>query len=183
MPPLVPYFALALLLLGFIAAAIYTQRKSIKLTSRGWEELIARVEQIEFAGIKTVAHDYLDPQQGQTQLEPEDLWNLVGGVDGLHSMRSNAKLMLALAAHAQHWNFVEATIVGERMRRDALRLRKAARRIELGFIPHFVMRRFWLRTPLYLQETTAAYYLMRQRLLLLYLNSHSGRYPRLAEVL
>ena len=179
---LVPYFALGLLLLGFIAAAIYTQLNSIRLNSRGWEQLLAQAAQIDFDGIKAVAQDYLDPQLEQIRLEPQDLWNLVGGYDGMRAMRANAKLMLALAAHAQHWNFVEATIVYERMRHDALRLRAATFRIELGLIPHFVMRRFWLRTPLYLQDATAAYYLMRQRLLALYANNNSARYPRLAEV-
>ncbi len=180
---LIPYYALGILLLGFAAAAIYAQRKSIKLNSRGWEDLISRLGLLDIAGLKIVAQDYLDPQQEQTRLEPEDLWNLVGGREGVRTMRANAELMLALAAHAQHWNFVEATIVGERMRQDALRLRKAVRRIELGSIPHFLLHGYWLRTPLYLQEATAAYYLMRQRLLLLYANSHSGRYPRLAEAL
>jgi hypothetical protein len=130
-----------------------------------------------------VAKDYLEPRGSQIELEPKELWALVGGYEGLRRMRGNAELMLALAAHAQHWNFDEATIVAERMRLDSSRLRSALLRIELGSLPHFLLRSFWPRIPIQVQEAAAAYYLMRQRLLSLYAISHSGRYSRLAEIL
>jgi hypothetical protein len=98
-------------------------------------------------------------------------------------MRANADLMLALAAHASHWNYEGATIVSERMRRDALRLQRAVLRIEVGFLPFAGLRQFYIRTPFQIQEAAAAYYLMRQRLLALYGSSHSGRLPALAAVL
>jgi hypothetical protein len=180
---LLPYYGLSLTFIGFVAAALYSQRKAIRLTARGWDDLVARIECVEFASLKVVAQDYLDPRDSQIKLEPRELWKLVGGYEGLRRMRSNADLMLALAAHAQDWNFDEATIVAERMRLDASRLRRALLRIELGSLPYFVLRRFWLRIPIQVQEAAAAYYLMRQRLLSLYATSHSGRYPRLAEVL
>jgi hypothetical protein len=180
---LLPYYALGLTFIGFVAAAIYSQRKAIRLTARGWDDLVARIERVEFDSLKVVAQDYLDPRDSQIKLEPRELWKLVGGYEGLRRMRSNADLMLALAAHAQDWNFDEATIVAERMRLDSSRLRRALLRIELGSLPYFVLRRFWLRIPIQVQEAAAAYYLMRQRLLSLYATSHSGRYPRLAEVL
>jgi hypothetical protein len=180
---LLPYFGLSLALCGFIVAAVYSQRKAIRLNARGWDDLVERLERVEPDGVKVVARDYLDPQQGQIALEPPELWKLVGGYEGLRRMRANADLMLALAAHAQYWNFDEATIVAERMRLDSWRLRRALRRIEFGSLPYFAVRRFWLRIPLQVQEAAAAYYLMRQRLLSLYATSHSGLYPRLAEIL
>lgn len=174
------YYGLGLLFLGFIAVAVYSQRKSIKLTGTGWNELVEQIEQVELGGLRAVAQDYLDPKENQTRIEPEELWKLVGGHEGLRRMRSNAELMLALAAHAQHWNFQEATIVGERMRRDSLRLRRAVLRIELGLLRYSLLRRFSLYAPFHLQEAAGAYYLMRQRLLALYATSHSGRHPLLA---
>jgi hypothetical protein len=78
---------------------------------------------------------------------------------------------------------VNSGIVSERMRRDALRLRRAVLRIQVGFLPFAVLRHFYIRTPLQIQEAAAAYYLMRQRLLALYGSSHSGRLPALAAVL
>jgi hypothetical protein len=98
-------------------------------------------------------------------------------------MRENADVMLDLAACAQQWNFTEAVIVTERMRMDAAQLRRAVRRVELGLISLRVLRRYQLALPLFAQEASSAYYLMRQRLLCLYQTSHAGLYPRLAEAL
>ncbi|HTV81584.1 MAG TPA: hypothetical protein VME18_02950 [Acidobacteriaceae bacterium] len=91
--------------------------------------------------------------------------------------------MLLLAAHAQRWNFDEGVIVTERIRRDALRLRQAVRRVEIALMFHSVLRRSATLIPFYLHEAASAYYLMRQRLLALYQTSHAGLYPRLIEVL
>ena len=96
--------------------------------------------------------DYLNPPQQQTAIQPRELWKLVGAYDGLRRMRANADLMLVLAAHASDWNFEEATIVGERMRRDALRLRRAVWRIEVGFLPITISRRFYIGTPFHIQR-------------------------------
>ncbi len=183
MLPMLPYFGIVLLLIAFISVAVYSQRRSIRLSADSWDSLVARMEQVDFAGLKTVAQDYLDPTEHQTHLEPEELWAMVGGREGLRRMRSNAELMLGLAAYAQQWNFEEATIVGERMRRDCVRLRKAVLRVELGLWRYWFMKRLSLYAPFHLQEAAGAYYLMRQRLLALCLTSHSGRYSRLAAAL
>jgi hypothetical protein len=152
-------------------------------SSGQWEDLLSRFQKVNIDGVTTVALDYLNPQQNQTSIQPRAIWKLVGDYEGLRRMRINANLMLALAAHARHWNFDEATIVGERMRRDALRLTRAVLRTEFGFLPFMILRPFYIRTPFQIQEAAAAYYLMRQRLLALYAATHSGRYPALAAVL
>jgi len=180
---MLPYYGIGFLLMGFIAVGVYTQRRSIKLTSDSWDVLVGRVEQVNVAGLRAVALDYLDPTEHQTRIQPEELWTLVGGEVGLRRMRANADLMLALAAHAQHWNFEEATIVGERMRRDCLRLRRAVLRIELGMLRYSLLQRFSVYAPFHLQEAAGAYYLMRQRLLALCSTSHAGRYQGLAATL
>src|ERR1700733_9914608 len=175
-PHAVTYYALAVALLGLLFAGFYSQRKSIKLSNRGWEDLLSHMQVVNTAGLTAVAMDYLNPPQHQTSLQPRELWKLVGAYDGLSRMRANADLMLALAAHAANWNFEEATIVAERMRREVLK-------IEVGFLPIAVFRHFYIRTPFHIQEAAAAYYLMRQRLLALYAATHSARYPVLAAVL
>jgi hypothetical protein len=183
MPHAVTYYALAVALLGLLFVGYYSQRKSIKLSDRGWEDILSRIQVINTSGLTTVALDYLNPTQQQTSIQPRELWKLVGAYDGLRRMRANSDLMLALAAHATHWNFEEATIVAERMRRDALRLRRAVLKIEVGFLPIAVFRHFYVGTPFHIQEAAASYHLMRQRLLTLYASTHRGRYPALAAVL
>jgi hypothetical protein len=87
--------------------------------------------------------------------------------------------MLDLAIFVQRWNFEDATIVAEIMRRDAARLQKAIHQIEMAML----LRRQSLRIPFYIHEASAAYYLMRQRLLALYETSHAGLLPRLSQAL
>ena len=148
-----------------------------------WNDLVAALNRLNMVELSNVATDYLIPRRGQIDLEPNVIWESLGGYEGLKRMRENAEIMLALAAYAQRWNFEEAVIVTERMRLDAASLRRAVRRVELGLIPASLMRHFRLTLPLHAQEASSAYYLMRQRLLALYETSHVSRYPRLAAAL
>jgi hypothetical protein len=179
---------LAYLLLGVVvgcllALAIRSQVSALRIDRRSWKDLVSQLKRIEFERITSVARDYLEPRQGQISLEPAEMWLMLGGREGLRRMRENAKLMLLLAAHTQQWNFDEGVIVTERMRRDALRLYHAIRRIEFALAFHFVVRRSANLIPFHLHEAASSYYLMRQRLMALYQTSHAGLYPRLAEVL
>lgn len=175
-----PYLAFAVLLCGFACAVLVDWHSSRKSAQRDWHELVAALQRVDFAGVTTVAVDYLTPRRGQIDMEPEKIWEHLGGYEGLKRMRENAEIMLALAAWAQRWNFEEAVVVTERMRSDAAMLRRAVRRVELGMIPAHLLRRFRFTLPLHAQEASSAYYLMRQRLLSLYETSHVSRYPALA---
>jgi hypothetical protein len=183
MPNPAPYCIVALLLIVCLAFTIYSHKRAIRLSERGWEDLLSRVQAVNTKGLTTIALDYLNPTKSQTAIQPRELWKLVGAYEGLRHMRVNVHLMLALAAHASQWDYEEATIVTERMRRDALRLRRALLKIEIGFVPIAFLRRFYFTAPFHIQEAAAAYYLMRQRLLTLYASAHAGRYPALAAVL
>jgi len=162
---------------GVVIAGMFSARKS---SQRDWHDLVAGLQHVDFVGVSTVAVDYLTPRRGQIDLEPDQIWEFLGGYEGLKKMRQNAEIMLALAAYAQRWNFEEAVIVTERMRNDAALLRRAIRRVELGLGPGRILRRFRYTLPLHAQEASSAYYLMRQRLLSLYETSHECRYPALA---
>jgi hypothetical protein len=155
----------------------------LKQRRRGWHDIVAELQPLNTGELSAVAIDYLVPHSGQIDMEPEAIWKSIDGYRGLKKMRENAEVMLALAACAQQWNFVEAVIVTERMRMDAVQLRRAVRRVELGMISLRLFRRYQLTLPLHAQEASSAYHLMRQRLLCLYQTSHAGLYPRLAEAL
>ena len=177
------YLFLGVLVLALLAAAARAQASALRIRQQSWTELVAALQPIQFDHVSSVARDYLEPREGQIALEPPDMWLLLGGREGLRRMRDNARLMLLLAAHAQRWNFDEGVIVTERMRRDALRLRRSVRQIENAFLLHKLMRGSGTVIPFQLHEAASSYYLMRQRLLALYQTSHAGLYPRLAEVL
>lgn len=180
---ILPYLGLAAFVGVLVYLATYWKSNAIELSDEGWESLVASLRQVELSGMKLVAGAYLNPQPGQIKLEPEEMWNLVEGYYGLRKMNQNAELMLALAAFAKHWNYDEATIVSEQMRRDALRLRSAARKIRWSMMTHSWKLKYTMYVPFHLQEATAAYYLMHERLLALYKTSHEGRYPLLAAAL
>jgi hypothetical protein len=172
-----------LVLFGFVVtsfgfAMVRTRLKASKLSRLSWEDLVARLKPVPVDGISIIAVDYLQPTKGQIDIETNDLWAMVGGLEGLKSMYANAEVLIALAGYAQQWNPEESVIVGERMRRDGLALRRATKKLSLGFVVGF-----GVHGPFHVQEAASAYYLMRRRLLALYETSHVERYSRLAAAL
>lgn len=157
-------------------ALLLSHRGAHKLAHMDWEQLLVSIQPVENNGIRSVAMDHIFPQKGQIATEPNEIWEMLGREEGLKRMRSNAAVLLALAAYAQRWNPVEGVIVAERMRRDAVALKRAANR--LWWTVHFGMGA--TTGAFYLHEAAASYYLMRQRLLALYETSHAGRHPVLA---
>lgn len=180
MHALAPFTLFLLAIVGFAAFALYARRSSIRLDDSSWNSLLAKIERVDFDGLQSVAKDFLEPQPGQTAMEPEVIWHMLGGELGLRRMRANADLLLHMAAFAVQWNEEEGAIVAERMRRDALHLRSALRQVRLGMLSQLVTGKHWMSVPFQLQEAASAYYLMRQRLLALYETSHEGLLPQLA---
>jgi len=180
-----PFFTITFgaFLCALVGAVIADWNAYRKLSKRGWHDLVADLGKVNLPGVTAVAVDYLTPCRDQLTLEADEIWQMVGGCEGLRKMRQNAEIMLALAAHAQRWNFDEAVVVTERMRQEAVELRRAVRCVEIGMIPARFLRRFRITIPLRAQEASASYYLMRQRLLFLYEVSHAGLYPKLATAL
>jgi len=166
-----------LLLVSGIQLRFYWRRRSQQRAT--WNSLLERLEPLNFADLEQIAKAYLEPRGNQLELQPQAMWRLLGGSDGLPRLRRNAEVMLDLAVFVQRWNFEDATVVAEIMRRDAQRLQKAIDQIEMSML----LRRGNLRIPFYIHEASAAYYLMRQRLLALYETSHAGLLPRLSAAL
>jgi hypothetical protein len=153
----------------------------LKQRRRGWHNLVADLYRLDMVELSAVALDYLTPCSNKREdLEPNEIWEFLGGYRGLRKMRDNADVLLALAAYAQRWNFDEAVIVTERMRIDAASLRRAVRSVELGLIPSKFLKHYRFTLPLHAQKASSSYYLMRQRLLVLYQTSHAGLYATLA---
>ena len=161
-----------------LSAFLYLTLKARSARAASWADLVARLEPLHRKGLELVALDNLQPGQNQLRFDPAEMWDLVGGVEGLRRMSRNANVLIALAAHVHQWNYEEAIIVAERMRRDAAQLRSAIFRIRLEILTKRV-----IGLPFNLHHAATSYYLMTQRLLSLYQSSHAGLYPALAEVL
>lgn len=181
--PVLLVFGAALVLVAKLSGSMLSTAAQARTD---WKDIVAKLQPLNLQGMGMVARDFLEPSRDQLKLDPNEIWSLVGGWDGVKKMRANADLMLALAAYTQRWNFEEGVIVAERMRRDALKLRRAARHIAFQMHPKLIRllpKRLWFNVPFEVHEAASAYYLMRQRLLALYESSHAGLYPRLAESL
>jgi hypothetical protein len=175
-----PVFVWVLLCLSLVAAGtVYYSIAVQKVRAASWESLVAQIQQVDRKGIELVALDLLQPQENQVQLGFTEMWKLLGGLEGLERMRANASILIALAAYVQQWNQPEAIVVAERMRRDALQLKKAVFHVRLGLL----LRRHPIGQPFYVHDAAAAYYLMTRRLLTLYQTNHVGLLPQLSEVL
>ncbi len=174
-----PIFLLILFLAFLAGGLIYSQINASRLRSATWDDLVSRMQPMHARGLEIVALDNLQPKPGQLKLEPEHLCGLIGGTEGLRRMRQNADLLIALAAYVQRWNFEEGVIVTERMRHDAMQLKRAVFRIRFDML----VRRSQIRVPFYIHQAASSYYLMTRRLMALYETSHAGLLPRLAEAM
>jgi len=167
-------FSMALTL-GIVIVYLNARR----LSGDNWEALVARIQPVPFEDLEKVALDHLQPQGSQLLIEPEELWKLVGGFDGLKRMRQNADLIIQLAAHVRRWNFDESVVVAERIRQDTVMLKRALFKIQIQML--FSMRK--LHVPFYVHQAASSYYLMTRRVLALYQTNQFVLYPRLTEVL
>ncbi len=171
-------FVLTLSVVSLVVGLLYVQAssKQRRLSSTSWVELVERLEEVPMTGIRKIALDYLEPTKGQLSIETDEMWQLIGGEQGLQRMKANADILIQLAAFAEQWNRDESIVVGERMRREGVALRRAVGKIQ---------RSLWFgygkaTSPFFVQEAASTYFLMRQRILALYETSHAGRYGRLS---
>jgi hypothetical protein len=174
-------FAIALgtFILVIIAAFAYSHATGNKLRTAEWEELVAALEPVHSRGLEIVALENLQPHGNQLRLEPDEMWALVGGMEGLKRMQRNADLMIALAAYVHRWNYDQSVIVAERIRHDSILLKRALFRIQWNLY----VRRSQLRVPFYIHQAASAYYLMTKRLLTLYETNQYMLYPKLSDAL
>lgn len=173
------YLALSVFGVVAIVALAYAQIRSRKLLSKDWQTLVASIEPMHMRGLELVALDHLNPEKDQLRLEPDEIWGLIGGTEGLRRMEHNADVMIALAAYVRNWNYDQSIIVAERIRHDSLLLKRAVRRVRWGAY----LRSSKLRIPFYVHQAAASYYLMTKRLLALYETNQYLLYPVLAEAL
>lgn len=159
-----------------------TERKRMEVT---WEELVAQLAPVGHVGIEEVAADFLaptselaDPRRDDVHLTSRDVWDLVGGIDGLETMERNAKVLIELACYVQRWN-EEAIVVAEQLRLDAREIQVYLSKIRMAKRQRTLSRWF----PIYAQRAVAAYFLMTQRILALYEVSHAARLPALKAAL
>ena len=149
-------------LLGAIAYYLWRRAQSSK---RDWEQLMGRLILVDQKGIDRVALDTIEPSGRRRtdelarELTADQIWQMLGGLDGVEILEKNSHVLVEMAMHLQRW-YPEAAVAAEDLRLQAKelqwhveRLRMAADKGHLEF--HFAS---------YAQNATVDYYLMTQRL-------------------
>jgi hypothetical protein len=146
----------------------------------GWEQLLASLIWIDRNNIALVALDLVDESgrpkgshEGAT-LEPAELWELVGGLEGLKILERNSEVLIELACYVQQW-YPEALVVTERLRLDARELKWHVGRLK-GAAQKGNLQ---ISCPFYAQRAVVTYYLMTRRVLSLY---EAGNFSMLADL-
>lgn len=179
---------------GVVAAAGFSwhEARSRKLRSVDFDQIVGSLQPVPVAQLRAIgeiARDFLDPASvkrrekcSQIWLEPEDIWACIGGDAGLKRLAHNAEVMILLAACVYRWDIDETYVVSQRIRRDALQLKRSVLQIRLARFARTIGYRN-RKVAFELQQVVASYHLMRERLLLLYETKQYLQHARLLEVL
>jgi hypothetical protein len=168
-PNLYFFAAIGTFLSVLILIAGYYYWRNRRSSPAHFEDLLAQLKWIDRNNIAQVALDLVDPSgrakvdEEAATMEPAQLWNLIGGLDGLEIMEHNSEVLIALASYFQQW-YPEAVPVAERLRLDARELKWHVSRLRGAAQKGNLQVSF----PFYAQRAVAAYYRMTRQLLELY---------------
>ncbi len=155
-----------------VLALLKAEVRKVELARKPWNELIAELRPIRTEGITLAALECSSVETTRSLIDPDEVWIMIGGWEGLRQIQANAQLLIALAAYARTWNVGGSANVADRMRCDAMAIRRAVVRIKLRQV-------FGTSRSSSALETACAYYRMSERLLTLYETSPSRRYDQL----
>ena len=165
------YFLLCVgLFLAFligIAGSYY--RRSRRSSGTSWEQLLGRLAYVNRDSVEKIALDAID-ESGQRrrddaamQLEPDEIWQLIGGLKGIEVVERNSLVLIDMAFYLQQW-YPEAYAAAEELRLNARdiewqvsRLRSAEQtgKLAVSFASNA-------------QNAVVTYYIMTRHLLALY---------------
>jgi hypothetical protein len=168
-PNLYFFAAIAIFFSVLIVIAGYYYWRNRRSSPAQFEDLFAQLKWIDRNHIAQVALDLVDPSgrskvdEEAATLEPSQLWNLIGGLDGLEIMERNSEVLIALAFYIQQW-YPEALPIAERLRLDARELKWHVTRLQGAAQKGNLQISF----PFYAQRAVVTYYRMTRRVLELY---------------
>ncbi len=161
-----------ILVASLLVLALFREElRKFQFARKTWGELLSEVSTVNIEGITLAALEC----NSHVAFDPDDVWTMIGGWNGLKQMQANAHLLIALASHATQWNSEACAEIAEQMRSDAREIHNAVRRIRW-------QRLFGKGTSLFSSDTlgtVCAYYRMSECLITLFERSPSRRYGQL----
>jgi len=158
----------AIVVIALTGTAIFYLRRAHRASKSTWGSILARLAPVNNQNIAIVAHDLIDDDgkvrtTDAPELEPEAIWDLLGGLDGLETLGANCDVLIDLAAYVQLW-YPEALVVAEQLRLNAREIKWHIERLEGAAETGNLKSSF----ADYAQRAAATYYLMTRHLLDLY---------------
>jgi hypothetical protein len=155
--------AVALLVMILVGIAGYCFLRSRRVDRNDWMTLLSRLRQLDRDKVAAVALDLLEEQDVQSQLDPELIYDMVGGMNGLDALEQNCDVLIDLAAYVQRW-YPEALELAEELRVNSRAIKWHIGRLRGASHTGHLREQF----PEYAQRAVATYYLMTRSLLVLY---------------
>jgi hypothetical protein len=137
-----------------------------------WALLLGRLQQIDRDNFAAVALDLLE--DSDAQLDPDRIFEMIGGMSGLDALEQNCDVLIDLAAYVQRW-YPEALQIAEELRLNAREIKWHIGRLRGASQTGHLREQF----PVYAQRAVATYYLMTRSLLVLYEGVHLPEYAEL----
>jgi hypothetical protein len=161
--------AVAVFVLALVGIAVHYYRRSQKSSQKNWERLLKRLTAVDRSSIAEVALDIID-ESGQRRkdeasavLEPEQIWKLIGGLEGIEALEANCAVLVDLAFYVQQW-YPEALLVAEKLRLSAREIEWHVGRLKSAQQTGKLESAFTM----YAQPAVATYYLMTRQVIALY---------------
>ena len=153
------------LIVSILGVGGYYSWQLRKSASAGWKELLKRLLTIDQTGVDAVALDAIEPSGNRRtdglarELEPEKIWELLGGLDGVQRLENNSRVLVDMASYLQR-SYAEAAVLAEELRLQAKELEWQVGRLKMAAEQGSL--EFHIGT--YAQNAAIAYYLMEHRL-------------------
>lgn len=153
------------LIATLISVGFYYFRRIRVSPDHQWESLLGQLVEINRVGLKRVALDSIEPSgQRRTdelarELEPDQIWELLGGIEGIEKLDGNSKVLIAMAEYLQR-TYPETNDVAQELRQQAADLKWQAERLRMAVDQGTI--EFHVST--YAPNVAIHYFLMEQRL-------------------
>ena len=151
-----------------LGVAAYFILRARRLSRNAWSLLLGRLQYFDRDKLATVALDLLDETDiQQQQLDPDLIFEMIGGMTGLGVLEENCDVLIDLATYVQRW-YPEALQLSEDLRLNAREIKWHIGRLRGASHAGHLREQF----PMYAQRAVATYYLMTRSLLVLYEGVH-----------
>jgi hypothetical protein len=143
--------------------AVYYIVRARRASRKVWTMLMGRLKQIDREKFTAVALDLLEERDDSQQLDPDLIFDMIGGMNGLDALEQNCDVLIDLATYVQRW-YPDALQLAEELRLNAREIKWHIGRLRGASQTGHLRDQF----PVYAQRAVATYYLMTRSLLVLY---------------